>query len=219
MYLVTLDATTGTLAGLRLVPLQARRLQLVRASMPDRDWMHETLARVSRPFGTHFQCGDEGDLVVVVPTPRAALEVPPRTVASVMTAPVETIDAGETVAVAARRLRNANVGMLPVLDRGTLAGVVTDRDLVVRVVADARDPQTTAVRDVMTEGVAICSADDTLPTASAIMVRKAVRRLVVLNADGSLAGVVSVDDLATVAADEGEGAPIGAAEPAHPIID
>ena len=219
MYLVTVDSTTGTLAALRLVPMQARRLQLGRASAADRQWLRETLARISRPFGTRLEPGEEADLVVMVPTPRAALEEPEPMVGSVMTAPVETIDADDTVAAAARRLRDANVGILPVLDRGVLAGVVTDRDLVVRVVAAGRNPDTTAVRDVMTEGVAICCDDDTIATATAIMVRKAVRRLVVLDRDGHLAGVVSVDDVAALAADAGAAAPIGTAVPAHPIID
>lgn len=218
-YLPTIDATTGALTALRLVPLQARRLQLVRAADEDRRWLADTLARISRPFGTRFELGGEGELVVAVPTPRAALDLPPRTVRSVMTAPVETIDAGERVAVAARRLRDANVGMLPVLDGGTLAGVITDRDVVVRVVAEGRIAEATAVRDIMTEGVAVCVEQDALATAAAIMVRKAVRRLVVLDREGRPSGIVSVDDLATLGADEGLAAPIARAEPAHPIID
>jgi CBS domain-containing protein len=134
-----------------------------------------------------------------------------------MSAAVETIHADECVAEAARRLRAANVGLLPVLDRDALVGVVTDRDIVVRVVGDGRDPAATAVGDIMTEGVVTCSEGDTVSTAAEIMVRKAVRRLVVLDRQGHLAGVVSVDDLATLA--EGESVPIGSAEPVHPIID
>lgn len=217
MYLATFDSTTGLLASLRLVPLQSSRLRLQRASVQDRDWLRQTLERISRPFGTRIEAGDQGDLVVVVPSLRPAVDEPERTVRSVMSAPVETIRAHECVAEAARRLRSANVGLLPVLDRDALVGVVTDRDIVVRIVADGREPAATAVGDIMTEGVVTCGEGDTVSTAAEIMVRKAVRRLVVLDREGHLAGVVSVDDLATLA--EGESVPIGSAEPVHPIID
>jgi poly-gamma-glutamate synthesis protein (capsule biosynthesis protein) len=213
MYLATVDSRTGALSSLRLAPMQTIRLQLQRAAAADRDWLRETLARISRPFGTRFETGDEGELLVVVPTPRAARDEPERTVKSVMTALVETIAAHESVEEAARRLRNADVGILSVLDRNTLAGVVTDRDIVLRVVAEGRDPAATAVSDIMTEGVAICSDEDAISTAAAIMVRKSVRRLVVLDRRGHLAGVVSVDDIATLGAGQGAAAAIGIAEP------
>lgn len=219
MYLLTVDDATGMLSELRLVPLQSRRLQLQRSSAADRDWLRATLERISRPFGTRFETGDEEELVVVVKPPLARAEAPGRTVKSVMTAPVETINDYESVAEAARRLRNGNVGILPVLDRGTLAGVVTDRDIVLRVVAEGRSAESTAVRDIMTEGVAICGEDDEVATVAAIMMRKAVRRLVVLDRAGHLLGVVSVDDLATLGAGWGDTARAGVAEPIQPIID
>jgi len=71
----------------------------------------------------------------------------------------------------------------------------------------------------MTEGVAICCVDDAVATAAAIMVRKAVRRLVVLDQKGRLAGVVSVDDLALFESERGAATPIAVAEPVQPIID
>ncbi|MGZ3439953.1 MAG: CBS domain-containing protein, partial [Polyangia bacterium] len=135
------------------------------------------------------------------------------------TSPCETIGAGESVAAAARRLRTTNAGILPVLDRGTLAGVVTDHDVVVRAVAEGRDPDATAVREVMTENVAICEADDAVATAAAIMARKEVRRLVVLDREGHLVGVVSMDDLATAGAGERAPAPVRVEEPPHPLIN
>lgn len=219
MYLATIDSSTGTVTALRLVPLQTRRLQLQRPSAADRHWVRETLERISRPFGTRIALADDGALVVVVPTARAGVEEPQRTVKSVMTAPAETINYYESVAVAARRLRSANVGILPVLDRDTLAGVVTDRDILLRVVAEGRNAETTAVRDIMTEGVAICVENDLISTAAAIMVRKAVRRLVVLDRDGHLAGVVSADDFAPLEAERGAETPSGVAEATHPFID
>jgi CBS domain-containing protein len=219
MYLATIDATTGALSALRLVPLQARRLQLQRSAAADRQWLLETLGRISRPFGTRLELGGEHDLVVAVPTPRAAFAAPVRAVKSVMSAPVETIGADESVAAAARRLRDASVGVLAVLDRGTLAGVVTGHDVVARVVAEGRDPEATALREIMTEGVAFCGEQDALTTAAAIMARKAVRRLVVLDREGHPIGVVSTDDLGPLRADEGAPAPVREAEPVHPLIN
>ena len=191
MYFATLDAETGVLEALQMVPLRARRMRLWRAAAADRDWLRETLDRLCRPFDTRVELGAEGELRL------GGLR---RTVRSVMSAPVQTIDADARVEAAARRLRDANVGILPVVEGGAVVGVVTDRDLVVRVLAAGRDPTATAVREVMTAGVVACREDDDLPTVAARMVRSRVRRLIVVGRDGALAGVVSVDDLATLGA-------------------
>jgi poly-gamma-glutamate synthesis protein (capsule biosynthesis protein) len=202
MYFATCDVTTGALTDLEVVPLQARRLQLQQPSQADRDWMRQTLERIGRPFGTRLEHVTNREVVVIVPRLRQALEVPPRSVKSAMSAPIEIIDANETVAAAAQRLRDTNVGILPVMDRGELAGVLTDRDVVVRVVAEGRDPAATRVRDVMTEGVATCQEDTVVSVAAAIMLRKAIRRLVVLDRAGKATGVISVDDLAMLGSEE-----------------
>jgi CBS domain-containing protein len=115
-----------------------------------------------------------------------------------MTRGAETIGPGETLQAAARAMRAAGVGLLVVVERGRTVGLITDRDLVTRAVAEGRDPGWTPVHAAMTPQVITCGEDDDLGTAARVMEDHAVRRLVVLDAEGALAGVLSVDDLAEV---------------------
>ena len=79
---------------------------------------------------------------------------------SIMTAEVETVRSGDTVTEAARKMRDLNIGFLPVCDRdGVVDGVITDRDIAMRVVAERRSAST-KVDDVMTSDVVACSPDD-----------------------------------------------------------
>ncbi len=113
-----------------------------------------------------------------------------------MTSRAETIGPDETLEAAARRMKDVGVGALVVLEEGRVMGVVTDRDIVVRCVAEAVSPAEARVRSVMTPQVIDCSEDDELEGAAIRMARGAVRRLVVLDAAGHLAGMLSVDDVA-----------------------
>jgi len=113
-----------------------------------------------------------------------------------MTRGVETIGPDETLQAAARVMRMRDVGMLVVVERGRIAGLVTDRDLVVRGVAEGRDPGWSPVRVAMTPLAVTCGEDDALGEAARLMEGHAVRRLVVLDGAGELTGVLSVDDLA-----------------------
>ncbi len=117
-------------------------------------------------------------------------------VREVMTRPAATVGVEETLDAAARKMRELGVGALPVLDRGALAGMVTDRDLAVRATATGADPTDTLVGDVMTPQLFTCSEDDDLEQAARLMEERAVRRLLVLDREGHLAGMLSVDDLA-----------------------
>jgi CBS domain-containing protein len=108
---------------------------------------------------------------------------------------VQTIDAQASVHEAAERMRRAAVGCLPVIEDGRLAGMITDRDIVVRCVAEDLPP-TTPVSHAMTRDPVYCFADDAIEQAVDHMVRAGVRRLLVLDRDGALAGLLSVDDLA-----------------------
>ena len=74
--------------------------------------------------------------------------------------------------------------------------MLTDRDIVVRAVAEGHDPRTAKVRDAMTEGVTYCYDDDPVAEAARLMSEKQIRRLVVLNRDKRLVGIVSLGDLA-----------------------
>lgn len=116
-------------------------------------------------------------------------------VREVMTRHAATIGADDTVEAAGRRMRELGIGALPVLDRGQLAGIVTDRDLAVRAVAAGADPRRTHVREAMTPQVVACREDDDLEDAARRMEERAVRRIMVLDREGELSGMLSVEDL------------------------
>jgi len=100
-------------------------------------------------------------------------------------------------------MRELNVGVLPVCgDNDRLAGMVTDRDVAVRSTADGSDPARTRVRDVMTPEVIYCFEDQDAAEAARVMKERQVGRLVVLNRDKRLVGIVSLGDLATQTGDE-----------------
>jgi CBS domain-containing protein len=117
-------------------------------------------------------------------------------VKEIMTPKMETASSGLTLKEAARRMRDLKIGALPVWDDGQLVGMVTDRDICCRGVADGLDPATTPIREVMSRDIAFCFSDDKVPDAVQQMEHKHIRRLAVVNRDKSLAGLLSVDDLA-----------------------
>ena len=120
----------------------------------------------------------------------------PQKVREVMTPMPSTIQASEPAAEASRRMREFDVGSLVVIDEnGSVVGVVTDRDIVVRVLAEGRDPNTTTVRDISSQELATLSPDDSVDQAVQLMRDKAVRRLPVLEG-GRPVGIVSIGDLA-----------------------
>jgi CBS domain-containing protein len=120
------------------------------------------------------------------------------TAREIMSPDVEIIDGGATVAEAARRLAESDIGALPVCDADQrITGVVTDRDIVVQVVATGKNPEQTALRDVIekTEVVTI-GADDSVDEAVRTMKDKKVRRLPVIDGHRVI-GMVSQGDLAS----------------------
>lgn len=121
----------------------------------------------------------------------------------IMTAGVECIHRDATLEEAARRMRDLDVGPLPVLgDNDQLAGIVTDRDIAVRGVAEGKDPRTVRVHDVMTPGIVYCFEDQDVSEAVRLMEEHQIRRLVVLDRDQRLVGIVSLGDLAVKTGDE-----------------
>ena len=113
-----------------------------------------------------------------------------------MTPTVVRIHPEESVAVAARTLSRYNIGILPVCGSdGHLCGLVTDRDLVTRCVAAGRNPETTAVRDVMTRHMIVARPDMDSSIAAHMMGAEQIRRLPVME-NGRLCGMVSLGDLA-----------------------
>ena len=118
-------------------------------------------------------------------------------VADIMTRSVATVQRDETIQAAAARMREMDVGSLPVLDGKALAGMVTDRDITVRGVAEGMIPQESRVADVMTDDLRWCRADDSVEQVMAEMGDAQVRRLPVLDGNDEFVGIVALGDIAT----------------------
>jgi len=113
----------------------------------------------------------------------------------VMTPGPETIQADQPVAQAAKLMKDADAGMIPVMENGHLLGTVTDRDIAIRIVAEGRDPQSTPVRDIASTDVVTIEPDRDLAEALQLMARHQVRRLPVVEG-GRLVGVLAQADVA-----------------------
>jgi CBS domain-containing protein len=128
---------------------------------------------------------------------------PSRTmVRDVMTRGVETATPDSTIAEVARRMRDLDVGSLPVTDGNRLLGIVTDRDLSVRATAASKDPNSTRVREVMSPELAWVFEDEPADAAARVMRERQIRRLPVLDRSDRLVGVVALGDLATDLGDD-----------------
>ncbi len=117
-------------------------------------------------------------------------------VAEVMTRSVDVAHADARLLEAAERMRQLDSGVLPVVDGDRLVGMVTDRDITVRATAEGRDPVTTKVSEVMTPEVVFTYDDEDVKDAAKLMQERQVRRLVVLDREKKLVGIVSLGDLA-----------------------
>jgi CBS domain-containing protein len=113
----------------------------------------------------------------------------------VMTPAPETIQADRTAAEAARKMKEADAGMIPVMTNGDLLGTVTDRDIALRVVAEGKDPQATPVEEIASTDVVTVGPDDDLDAALEMMAKHQVRRLPVVE-DGRLIGIIAQADVA-----------------------
>jgi CBS domain-containing protein len=117
-------------------------------------------------------------------------------VKDVMTKLVEFVRPETTVQEAAGKMKDLNVGPIPVCEGERVLGILTDRDIVVRAVAEGRDARTTRVQDVMTRDVVCCTEDDDVKDAARLMKDHQIRRIVVITASKKLAGIVSLGDIA-----------------------
>jgi CBS domain-containing protein len=120
----------------------------------------------------------------------------PMNVREAMSPDVETVRPGQSVEEIAQLMAKKGIGYLPVCTRGLLVGIITDRDVTCRVVADRRRPEATKVADVMSKDVAYCFDDDNLTTAIRLMEQNRIRRIPVLDRDDRLVGVLSLTDIA-----------------------
>jgi CBS domain-containing protein len=120
----------------------------------------------------------------------------PMQIRELMTRDVTTVHPEETVQWAARAMAELDVGVLPVGENDRLIGMITDRDIAIRCIAEGKGPQT-RVRAIMTTEVKYCFADQDIDDVSANMGDLQVRRLPVLDRDKQLVGIVSLADIAT----------------------
>lgn len=117
-------------------------------------------------------------------------------VRDIMTQPARTCTADTTVAVAGRRMQDGLCGSLPVIDsRGKLVGIVTDRDLFLLTAGTRRSASNVNVHEAMTKTVVTCGPNEELSAALAIMRAHGLRRLPVVDLDGHLLGLLSIDDI------------------------
>lgn len=136
-----------------------------------------------------------------------ARTTPDRLVRSVMSPSPVTARPDTTVRKAARLMADGDVGALPVVDDGRLVGIVTDRDLVVRVLAAGLDPDT-PVGEIASGDLSTVTPDTPLTEAARLLGQAQVRRLPVVSPDGALVGIVTQADLARNAAHELTGAAV-----------
>jgi CBS domain-containing protein len=108
---------------------------------------------------------------------------------------LHTIDAGATVLDATRKMNQHKIGALVVMQEGRVAGIVSERDVLSRVVAEEIQPSSVKVEAVMTREVICCSPEDDLDEVSAIMKTRRIRHVPVCDSDGILHGIISIGDV------------------------
>jgi len=107
-----------------------------------------------------------------------------------------SIDAEKSVAYAAKMMKEEDVGLAPIVEGDKLVGMLTDRDIAIRVVAEGKNPDQTKVREVASNQVVTIDPQQDLDEALRIMAKHQVRRLPVVEEDGRLVGVVAQADIA-----------------------
>lgn len=145
-------------------------------------------------------------------------------IAEIMTTDPELIDPNASIRDAAKRMGSENVGALPVGENDRLIGMVTDRDIAVRAVAEDKSPGTTSVREVMSEKVLYCFDDEDIEDAARCMAEHQVRRLPVLNREKRLVGIIALADIASTGDEECEktaleGVSEPSAEPRRMVVE
>ncbi len=115
---------------------------------------------------------------------------------------VEVVRPDDTLQHAALKMKDLDVGSMPVCEGQHLVGILTDRDITIRATAQGQDPTTTEVRDVMTPDVLYCFESQDVEEAAKIMQDNQIRRLFVLNDDEELVGITSLGELATATGDQ-----------------
>ena len=113
----------------------------------------------------------------------------------IMTTDIKKATLDNTLTDVASMMRDEDIGALPVVQDGELRGIVTDRDIVVRAIADGKEPSTTTVQEVLSEELESVESDDDVEKAADLMASRQIRRLPVVQG-GKLIGMVSLGDIA-----------------------
>jgi CBS domain-containing protein len=138
-------------------------------------------------------------------------------VSDVMTRGVRSMRPDDNAQLAAQAMDELDVGVIPVCDGDRLVGMVTDRDITLRVVAQGRQPQQTQLHELMSPDVQTCREDDDLEEAAMLMEQAQIRRLPVIDDQGRLVGMLSLGDIATKGdPDQASDALSGISEPSEP---
>ena len=119
-------------------------------------------------------------------------------VKDVMNTKLELIRPETNAVEAARKMRDGDLGALPVMDEENVVGMVTDRDLAIRVLAEGLSPDQVQIQDIMTADVLSCSPEDSLDEAAELMAELQVRRLLVMDENKKLVGILSLGDMALI---------------------
>jgi CBS domain-containing protein len=114
----------------------------------------------------------------------------------VMTHGIEGVQASDTVHHAAIRMKELEIGSVAVFDREFPIGILTDRDIAVRVVSQSLNPTHTSIGEVMSKDPVTCTEDNDLEQAVAMMENNKIRRLLVKNSEGKISGIITIDDIA-----------------------
>ena len=128
-----------------------------------------------------------------------------RKIRDVMTSNPRTIEPSTSVQEAAKLMRDQDIGPIPIMEGGSVVGILTDRDIVLRVVAEGKDPSSTSAGEVASRDLVTVDPDQTLDEALRLMAKHQVRRLPVSEEDGKLVGIVAQADVALQADDRSTG--------------
>lgn len=117
-------------------------------------------------------------------------------ISEIMTKHVEVVRPDATIEEAAQKMKDIDVGSLPVCDGRKLQGMVTDRDVTIRAVAEGRDPRQTKVKEIMTADIVYGRTGQDVKEIAETMAAHQIRRLPIVNDDNDLVGIVALGDLA-----------------------
>ena len=128
-----------------------------------------------------------------------------KSISEVMTSNPRTVEISTSVVEAARIMKTEDVGPVPIVEGDRLVGMVTDRDIALRVVAEGKDPQSTPVGEIASRDLVTIDPDQSLDEAGRLMAQHQVRRLPVVEEDGRLVGIVAQADIAQAGDDSRTG--------------